>query len=412
MIETSFLYVFSPSVGDFDIELWPNESPQTSRIFVQNCLDDRYLGATFSISEGVVGCTRSSNTDSFPYTKLEAHTRLRFTRRGLVAMSVDVDKKSTQGNFLVTTVATPWLKQPATTIFGSIVGQTVYTLHKFSSMEHENGVPVVPVVVKRTTVVNSPFPELRRTTVAAAEAPVEAPRKAVSVKKSKESSLLSFDAGEDAIVFSKKRKDDSSTGGKQKQSRSSAAPPAVDQEELLEQEKREMREKTESKEKHVNIAEPTPREPFSSTEQRRESATQEKPTAITPTSANSITQTTSTQKPSALAALTGKYQRRGQRDKHAREEATLSKLAAFRAELHSARTQRPAAAASKEDTAKEDLPASGDKTAELAEFLNISSTDAGDWRSHVFEAPRRAQDTGLDDDDRIIVQDSRLRKEK
>lgn len=83
------------TVGDIDIELWTKEAPKTCRNFIQLCLEDYYNNLIFHrvIPEFIVqgGDPKGDGTGGEsiygePF-KDEFHQRLRFSRRGLLAMA-------------------------------------------------------------------------------------------------------------------------------------------------------------------------------------------------------------------------------------------------------------------------------------------------------------------------------------
>ncbi|KAJ8310968.1 hypothetical protein KUTeg_011482 [Tegillarca granosa] len=83
------------TVGDIDIELWSKEAPKACRNFVQLCMEGYYDGTIFHrvVKDFIVqggDPTGSGHGGESIYGqpfKDEIHTRLRFVRRGLVAMA-------------------------------------------------------------------------------------------------------------------------------------------------------------------------------------------------------------------------------------------------------------------------------------------------------------------------------------
>uniref|UniRef100_A0A8B9RYS7 Peptidyl-prolyl cis-trans isomerase n=1 Tax=Accipiter nisus TaxID=211598 RepID=A0A8B9RYS7_9AVES len=83
------------TAGDIDIELWSKEAPKACRNFIQLCMEDYYNNTIFHrvvpgfIVQGGDPTGTGSGGDSIygaPF-KDEFHSRLRFNRRGLVAMA-------------------------------------------------------------------------------------------------------------------------------------------------------------------------------------------------------------------------------------------------------------------------------------------------------------------------------------
>ncbi|KFM02990.1 Peptidyl-prolyl cis-trans isomerase CWC27, partial [Pygoscelis adeliae] len=83
------------TAGDIDIELWSKEAPKACRNFIQLCMEEYYNNTIFHrvvpgfIVQGGDPTGTGSGGDSIygaPF-KDEFHSRLRFNRRGLVAMA-------------------------------------------------------------------------------------------------------------------------------------------------------------------------------------------------------------------------------------------------------------------------------------------------------------------------------------
>ena len=143
--------------GDIDVELWPKEAPKAVRNFVQLCLEGYYDGCLFHrvIPDLMVQTgdpTGSGLGGESVYGKPfgdELHSRLRFTRRGLVAAagSSGGDEggkaggamtKAASGNgsqFFITLGAAPHL-DCRRTIFGRVAaGDTIYTVAAIGEAE-------------------------------------------------------------------------------------------------------------------------------------------------------------------------------------------------------------------------------------------------------------------------------------
>ncbi|XP_065306230.1 spliceosome-associated protein CWC27 homolog isoform X2 [Dermacentor albipictus] len=115
------------SVGDIEVELWSKEAPRACRNFVQLCLEGYYDGTIFHrIVKGFIvqggDPTGTGNGGESIYGapfKDEFHSRLRFVRRGLVAMaSGGADDNGSQ--FFFTLGSCPDL-QNKHTIFGKVL---------------------------------------------------------------------------------------------------------------------------------------------------------------------------------------------------------------------------------------------------------------------------------------------------
>ncbi|XP_054722900.1 spliceosome-associated protein CWC27 homolog [Uloborus diversus] len=124
------------TVGDIDVELWCKETPKACRNFIQLCMEKYYDGTIFHrvikgfIAQGGDPEGDGTGGDSIygqPF-KDEFHSRLRFVRRGLVAMA-NSGKDDNGSQFFFTLGATPEL-QNKNTIFGKVTGNTLYNMLK------------------------------------------------------------------------------------------------------------------------------------------------------------------------------------------------------------------------------------------------------------------------------------------
>ena len=138
--------------GDVDVELWPKEAPKAVRNFVQLCLEGYYDGCLFHrvipdlmIQTGDPTGTGLGGESIYgkPFGD-ELHSRLRFTRRGLVAAagssvgdkggsekagaSASASAAANGSQFFITLGAAPHLDRRHT-IFGRVAaGDTIYTV--------------------------------------------------------------------------------------------------------------------------------------------------------------------------------------------------------------------------------------------------------------------------------------------
>ncbi|ROT79509.1 putative peptidyl-prolyl cis-trans isomerase CWC27-like isoform X2 [Penaeus vannamei] len=125
------------SAGDFDIELWSREAPKACRNFVQLCMESYYNGTIFHrvipgfIVQGGDPTGTGEGGESIygkPFRD-EFHSRLRFVRRGLVAMA-NAGPHDNGSQFFFTLGQCPEL-QNKHTIFGKVTGNTLYNLPRF-----------------------------------------------------------------------------------------------------------------------------------------------------------------------------------------------------------------------------------------------------------------------------------------
>lgn len=155
------------SVGDIDLELWAKETPKACRNFVQLCLEGYYNDTIFHrivkgfIAQGGDPTGTGTGGESIygcPF-KDEFHTRLRFIRRGLVAMA-NAGKDDNGSQFFFTFGATPEL-QNKHTIFGKVTGETVFNMMKLEDalVDHDDR-PKYPPKIISTEVLMNPFPDI------------------------------------------------------------------------------------------------------------------------------------------------------------------------------------------------------------------------------------------------------------
>ena len=112
--------------------------------------------------------------------KDEFHSRLRFNARGRVAMANEGRRDSNGSQWFVTLGECEWLNRRHT-IFGKIVGATMYNAIQIGNVETEGDRPIDPAPkILRVEVLANPFPDIeprRRASEAEAEAEVEDFRK-------------------------------------------------------------------------------------------------------------------------------------------------------------------------------------------------------------------------------------------
>lgn len=163
---TSGKILLKTTVGDIDIELWSKEAPKTCRNFVQLCLEGYYDNTVFHrVVKGFIAQGGDPNGDGTggdsiygePF-KDEFHQRLKFVRRGLVAMA-NAGKDDNGSQFFFTLAAAPEL-QNKHTIFGKVAGNTIFNVLKLEEglIEHER--PLYPHKILKTEVLNNPFPDI------------------------------------------------------------------------------------------------------------------------------------------------------------------------------------------------------------------------------------------------------------
>lgn len=204
--------------GDLELELFAKQTPITSRNFLQLCLDGYYdntvlhrLVKGFILQGGDptgTGQGGESSYDGEPFQD-EFHSRLKYTRRGLLGMANTGKKDDNGSQFFFTLAATPEL-QDKNTMFGRIAGDTIYNLMKMAEAEIAEGSedrPMYPSKITGAEIIINPFEDMvKRERVAQRTAPEE--KKVKKPKRKAGKNVLSFgeDEGEDTAPVLKKAK--------------------------------------------------------------------------------------------------------------------------------------------------------------------------------------------------------------
>ncbi|KAF9268586.1 cyclophilin-like protein [Marasmius fiardii PR-910] len=160
--------IISTTVGEIDIELWSKETPKTCRNFLQLAMEGYYDGVVFHrvvpnflVQTGDKTGTGAGGESIYgePFED-EIHPRLRFAHRGLVAMANSGTKNSNDSQFIITLDRADEL-QGKHTLFGRVVGDTVYNVLKIGEMElDKNERPVYPPKIKSIRIMDNPFPDI------------------------------------------------------------------------------------------------------------------------------------------------------------------------------------------------------------------------------------------------------------
>ena len=189
------------SAGDIDIELWSKETPLACRNFVQLCLEGFYDNNLFHrLVKGFIVQTGDPSGTGFgsesiygsPF-KDEFHSRLRFVRRGLVALANGGAKDDNGSQFFFTLDSTPDL-QNKHTIFGKVTGKTLYNMLRLGEGEvDKNERPIYPHKIISTEVLVNPFTDIvPREKEAKKVIKTKKEKARDNVKANKNFSLLSF----------------------------------------------------------------------------------------------------------------------------------------------------------------------------------------------------------------------------
>merc|ERR1712098_547235 len=200
-------------------ELWSRECPKACRNFIQLCLEGYYDKTKFFrvvpdfIVQGGDPTNSGHGGESVwgkPF-KDEFHGRLRFVRRGLVAMA-NSGKDDNGSQFFFTLAPTREL-QNKHTIFGKVVGDTIYNMIRLSEGHLEDGErPKYPHKFIRTRVLINPFNDItpRETIQQEVEQHSKKSKPQSKMKATKDFKLLSFgeeaeDEEEDLNTVAKKK---------------------------------------------------------------------------------------------------------------------------------------------------------------------------------------------------------------
>ncbi|NXE44683.1 CWC27 protein, partial [Casuarius casuarius] len=192
------------TAGDIDIELWSKEAPKACRNFIQLCMEEYYNNTIFHrvvpgfIVQGGDPTGTGSGGDSIygaPF-KDEFHSRLRFNRRGLVAMA-NAGPHDNGSQFFFTLGRADELNNKHT-IFGKVTGDTIYNMLRLAEVEVDKEErPLSPHKIRSSEVLFNPFDDIvpRANRKLKKDKPEEEAKKSKS-KGTKNFNLLSF--GEEA----------------------------------------------------------------------------------------------------------------------------------------------------------------------------------------------------------------------
>jgi peptidyl-prolyl cis-trans isomerase SDCCAG10 len=188
--------------GDLELELFAKQTPVTSRNFLQLCLDGYYDNTIFHrLVKGFIlqggdptgtGQGGESSYDGEPFAD-EFHSRLKYTRRGLLGMANTGKADDNGSQFFFTLAATPEL-QERNTMFGRVAGDTIYNLMKMAEADLRDGsddLPMYPTRVTGAEILLNPFEDMvQRVRVAERTAPDT--RKPKKAKRKAGKNVLSF----------------------------------------------------------------------------------------------------------------------------------------------------------------------------------------------------------------------------
>ena len=200
------------SIGELDVELWSKEAPIACRNFIQLCMEGYYDNVIFHriikgfmVQGGDPSGTGEGGESVYgkPF-KDEFHQRLRFVRRGLVAMA-NSGQDDNGSQFFITLGPCNDLNKKHT-IFAKIAGDTIYNLVQLGDVDTDpsNDRPIVPPVIKSTKVLANPFDDIEPR-VKKEKKKKSKKKKERAVKAVKDFGLLSF--GDEAFEEEEKNTD-------------------------------------------------------------------------------------------------------------------------------------------------------------------------------------------------------------
>ncbi|MCJ1284252.1 Peptidyl-prolyl isomerase cwc27 [Xylographa opegraphella] len=195
--------------GDILLELFAKQTPFTSRNFLQLCLDGYYNGTIFHrlvpgfIVQGGDPTGTGEGGEAIYDGGLfadEFHSRLKFNRRGLLGMANSGRKDDNGSQFFFTLGKTEELNG-RNTMFGRVVGDTIYNLMKMGEADLVEGEgnerPLYPTMITGTDVLVNPFDDMiARVTKAKPAGKEDKGLDKKKIKKKVGKTLLSF-GGED-----------------------------------------------------------------------------------------------------------------------------------------------------------------------------------------------------------------------
>ncbi|CAF3647970.1 unnamed protein product [Rotaria socialis] len=205
--------VLKTTVGDIEIQLFSKECPLACQNFVQLCMDGYYDGTIFhrvvpnSIAEGgdPTGSGEGGEFATSVFFPDEFDSRLCYNRRGLVGM-VNQGPNTNAGQFFFTLGTTPELEKK-NTLFGKVVGNTLFNMLKLGEGEIIGETPAHKHKIIKTEIISNPFdnmeprPRSKPQIIDDNDEENKKSKQTVSAKAIKNYDLLSFeDEGEEEIT--------------------------------------------------------------------------------------------------------------------------------------------------------------------------------------------------------------------
>lgn len=208
---TSARVILHSSKGPIELELWAKEVPIASRNFLQLCKNGYFNGTTFHrvvkdfiIQGGDPSGTGYGGESIYPegLFKDEFHSRIKYSRRGMLACA-NSGKPDTNGSqFVITLAATPGL-QNKNTLFGKVAGDTYFNVMRIAEAEvDEDERPLYPTTIERAEIIEPFFDDLSEP----AKTRENQTKPAVKKKKAKKAVLNLDDEDEEADFMPAKKK--------------------------------------------------------------------------------------------------------------------------------------------------------------------------------------------------------------
>jgi len=218
--------------GEIAVELFAKQTPLTCRNFLQLALDGYYDNTIFHrLVPGFIlqggdpsgtghggesiydGGALSGDLDPWPMDqrrgknagsmgvnfKDEFHSRLKFNRRGQLAMANEGSPDTNSSQFFFTLGKAEELNGK-NTLFGRVAGDTIYNLAKMGESEIEEGTerPLYPIKITHIEILTNPFDDMKKREKRAPKHAQTAPKVEKKQKKRKGGKqLLSFGDEED-----------------------------------------------------------------------------------------------------------------------------------------------------------------------------------------------------------------------
>ena len=197
--------ILHTTLGEISVELFAKQTPLTCRNFLQLALDGYYDNTDFHrLVQGFIlqggdptgtgnggesiydGGAFSGELDPWPMDerrgrnagpqginfKDEFHSRLKFNRRGLLAMANE-GKPDTNGSQFFFTLDKADELNGKNTLFGRVAGDTIYNLMKIGESEVAEGTErlLYPVKIQKVEILVNPFEDMVKRSRVATQAP-------------------------------------------------------------------------------------------------------------------------------------------------------------------------------------------------------------------------------------------------